>query len=119
MASILWAFVTDFFTYETTKSVVVKNLSVGIINRVAQLLIIFYFVGSVTGEFSLIISNCINACSVLQQKMLSPYSFFVVESTEKKGKFCSQRKPWLVSNSCEFMVGLHINQNHIHELMTK
>ncbi|KAG7281830.1 hypothetical protein CRUP_030340 [Coryphaenoides rupestris] len=47
MASILWAFMTDFFTYETTKSVVVKNWSVGIINRVAQLLIIFYFVGYV------------------------------------------------------------------------
>ncbi|KAF0039759.1 hypothetical protein F2P81_007994 [Scophthalmus maximus] len=38
-------FVTDFFTYETTKSVVVKSWSVGIINRIVQLLIITYFVG--------------------------------------------------------------------------
>ncbi|KAF3693935.1 P2X purinoceptor 3 [Channa argus] len=37
--------VTDFFTYETTKSVVVKSWSVGIINRVVQLLIFAYFVG--------------------------------------------------------------------------
>uniref|UniRef100_A0A3Q0REU6 P2X purinoceptor n=1 Tax=Amphilophus citrinellus TaxID=61819 RepID=A0A3Q0REU6_AMPCI len=36
---------TDFFTYETTKSVVVKSWSVGIINRIVQLLIITYFVG--------------------------------------------------------------------------
>uniref|UniRef100_A0A674BCV8 P2X purinoceptor n=1 Tax=Salmo trutta TaxID=8032 RepID=A0A674BCV8_SALTR len=40
----LWRFITDFFTYETTKSVVVKSWSVGIINRVVQLLIIIYFV---------------------------------------------------------------------------
>uniref|UniRef100_A0AAZ3RSF6 P2X purinoceptor n=1 Tax=Oncorhynchus tshawytscha TaxID=74940 RepID=A0AAZ3RSF6_ONCTS len=39
----IWAFITDFFTYETTKSVVVKSRSVGIINRVVQLLIIIYF----------------------------------------------------------------------------
>ncbi|KAM6953364.1 P2X purinoceptor 3a [Aplochiton taeniatus] len=38
------AFIMDFFTYETTKSVVVKSWSVGIINRVVQLLIITYFV---------------------------------------------------------------------------
>uniref|UniRef100_A0A672IVS0 P2X purinoceptor n=1 Tax=Salarias fasciatus TaxID=181472 RepID=A0A672IVS0_SALFA len=41
----LWGCVTDFFTYETTKSVVVKSWSVGIINRIVQLLIIAYFVG--------------------------------------------------------------------------
>ncbi|CAN9515015.1 unnamed protein product [Ophioblennius macclurei] len=45
MASMLWGFVTDFFTYETTKSVVVKSWSVGIINRIVQLIIIAYFVG--------------------------------------------------------------------------
>uniref|UniRef100_A0A8C4ZQ77 Structure specific recognition protein 1a n=1 Tax=Gadus morhua TaxID=8049 RepID=A0A8C4ZQ77_GADMO len=43
----LGAFVTDFFTYETTKSVVVKSWSVGIVNRIIQLLIIIYFVGYV------------------------------------------------------------------------
>ncbi|XP_060935452.1 P2X purinoceptor 3a [Limanda limanda] len=37
--------ITDFFTYETTKSVVVKSWTVGIINRIVQLLIIAYFVG--------------------------------------------------------------------------
>ncbi|CAB1325451.1 unnamed protein product [Coregonus sp. 'balchen'] len=42
--SMIWGCVTDFFTYETTKSVVVKSWSVGIINRVVQLLIIIYFV---------------------------------------------------------------------------
>ncbi|XP_051506152.1 P2X purinoceptor 3a isoform X2 [Myxocyprinus asiaticus] len=36
--------VIDFFGYETTKSVVVKSWSVGIINRVIQLLIILYFI---------------------------------------------------------------------------
>ncbi|XP_059202550.1 P2X purinoceptor 3a [Centropristis striata] len=41
----VWGCVTDFFTYETTKSVVVKSWSVGIINRVVQVLIISYFVG--------------------------------------------------------------------------
>ncbi|KAM9740437.1 P2X purinoceptor 3a [Menidia menidia] len=45
MASCVWGIVTDFFTYETTKSVVVKSWSVGIINRIVQLLIISYFVG--------------------------------------------------------------------------
>ncbi|XP_074530437.1 P2X purinoceptor 3a [Halichoeres trimaculatus] len=45
MGSMLVSFVTDFFTYETTKSVVVKSWSVGIINRIVQLLIITYFVG--------------------------------------------------------------------------
>ncbi|XP_061899391.1 P2X purinoceptor 3a [Entelurus aequoreus] len=45
MSSIVWGLVTDFFTYETTKSVVVKSWSVGIINRVVQVLIIAYFVG--------------------------------------------------------------------------
>uniref|UniRef100_A0AAV2MJC9 Uncharacterized protein n=1 Tax=Knipowitschia caucasica TaxID=637954 RepID=A0AAV2MJC9_KNICA len=44
MASFLWGCVTDFFTYETTKSVVVKRLSVGIVNRIVQVLIIAYFV---------------------------------------------------------------------------
>uniref|UniRef100_A0A8C1IK70 P2X purinoceptor n=2 Tax=Cyprinus carpio TaxID=7962 RepID=A0A8C1IK70_CYPCA len=37
-------FITDFFVYETAKSVVVKSWSVGIINRVVQLLIILYFI---------------------------------------------------------------------------
>ncbi|KAK1804319.1 hypothetical protein P4O66_020329 [Electrophorus voltai] len=37
--------VAGFFTYETTKSVVVKSWQVGIIYRFAQLLIILYFVG--------------------------------------------------------------------------
>ncbi|XP_064198000.1 P2X purinoceptor 3a [Anguilla rostrata] len=37
--------VRDFFTYETTKSVVVKSSTIGIFNRVVQLLIIAYFVG--------------------------------------------------------------------------
>ncbi|KAM7389799.1 hypothetical protein PAMP_023755 [Pampus punctatissimus] len=41
----VWGFITDFFTYETTKSVVVKSWSVGIINRIVQVLIIAYFVG--------------------------------------------------------------------------
>ncbi|XP_041846487.1 P2X purinoceptor 3a [Melanotaenia boesemani] len=41
----MWGCVTGFFTYETTKSVVVKSWSVGIINRIIQLLIITYFVG--------------------------------------------------------------------------
>ncbi|KAE8285895.1 P2X purinoceptor 3 [Larimichthys crocea] len=45
MSSFVWGCVTDFFTYETTKSVVVKSWSVGIINRIVQLLIIAYFVG--------------------------------------------------------------------------
>ncbi|KAM7000618.1 P2X purinoceptor 3a [Tautogolabrus adspersus] len=45
MGFMVWGFITDFFTYETTKSVVVKSWSVGIINRVVQLLIITYFVG--------------------------------------------------------------------------
>ncbi|XP_065259864.1 P2X purinoceptor 3 [Emys orbicularis] len=37
--------VAEFFTYETTKSVVVKSWTVGVINRVVQLLIISYFIG--------------------------------------------------------------------------
>ncbi|XP_037117339.1 P2X purinoceptor 3a [Syngnathus acus] len=41
----VWGWVTDFFTYETTKSVVVKSWSVGIINRVVQVFIISYFIG--------------------------------------------------------------------------
>ncbi|XP_008281843.1 P2X purinoceptor 3a [Stegastes partitus] len=45
MGSMVWGCITDFFTYETTKSVVVKSWSVGIINRIVQLLIITYFVG--------------------------------------------------------------------------
>uniref|UniRef100_A0A3Q3JXT9 P2X purinoceptor n=1 Tax=Monopterus albus TaxID=43700 RepID=A0A3Q3JXT9_MONAL len=45
MGFMAWGFVTNFFTYETTKSVVVKSWSVGIINRIVQLLIIAYFVG--------------------------------------------------------------------------
>ncbi|CAB1428515.1 unnamed protein product [Pleuronectes platessa] len=45
MGSWLGNTVTNFFTYETTKSVVVKSWSVGIINRIVQMLIITYFVG--------------------------------------------------------------------------
>ncbi|KAK2852392.1 hypothetical protein Q7C36_007593 [Tachysurus vachellii] len=41
----MWGCIKDFFTYETTKSVVVKSWTIGIINRVVQLLIISYFVG--------------------------------------------------------------------------
>lgn len=41
----MWNCVTDFFTYETTKSVVVKSWTIGIINRIVQLLIISYFIG--------------------------------------------------------------------------
>uniref|UniRef100_A0A672I7F7 P2X purinoceptor n=1 Tax=Salarias fasciatus TaxID=181472 RepID=A0A672I7F7_SALFA len=41
----MWSCIKDFFTYETTKSVVVKSWTIGIINRVVQLLIITYFVG--------------------------------------------------------------------------
>ncbi|EMP27906.1 P2X purinoceptor 3 [Chelonia mydas] len=37
--------VAEFFTYETTKSVVVKSWTVGVINRVVQLLVISYFIG--------------------------------------------------------------------------
>ncbi|KAL4640618.1 P2X purinoceptor 3-like [Arapaima gigas] len=37
--------ITNFFTYETTKSVVVKSWTIGVINRVVQLLIITYFIG--------------------------------------------------------------------------
>ncbi|XP_073676244.1 P2X purinoceptor 3a [Garra rufa] len=45
MAHRVLRFITDFFAYETAKSVVVKSWSVGIINRVVQLLIILYFIG--------------------------------------------------------------------------
>ncbi|XP_068178661.1 P2X purinoceptor 3b [Antennarius striatus] len=41
----MWSCIKDFFTYETTKSVVVKSWTIGIINRIVQLLIITYFVG--------------------------------------------------------------------------
>ncbi|KAJ4944556.1 hypothetical protein JOQ06_013099 [Pogonophryne albipinna] len=41
----MWSCIKDFFTYETTKSVVVKSWTIGIINRVVQLLIITYFIG--------------------------------------------------------------------------
>ncbi|XP_075907499.1 P2X purinoceptor 3b [Nelusetta ayraudi] len=41
----MWSCITDFFTYETTKSVVVKSWTIGIINRIVQLLIITYFIG--------------------------------------------------------------------------
>ncbi|NXY89767.1 P2RX3 protein, partial [Alcedo cyanopectus] len=36
---------SDFFSYETPKSVVVKSWVVGVVNRVVQLLILAYFVG--------------------------------------------------------------------------
>ncbi|KAG7283573.1 hypothetical protein CRUP_026500 [Coryphaenoides rupestris] len=42
----MWSFITDFFTYETTKSVLVKSWTIGIINRMVQLLIITYFIGN-------------------------------------------------------------------------
>ncbi|XP_035017384.2 P2X purinoceptor 3a [Hippoglossus stenolepis] len=45
MGNLVWGAVNNFFTYETTKSVVVKSWSVGIISRSVQLLIITYFVG--------------------------------------------------------------------------
>ncbi|KAM9795100.1 P2X purinoceptor 3a [Neosynchiropus ocellatus] len=45
MPSAVGVWVADFFTYETTKSVVVKSWSVGIINRIVQGFIIAYFVG--------------------------------------------------------------------------
>ncbi|XP_061552928.1 P2X purinoceptor 3-like isoform X2 [Phyllopteryx taeniolatus] len=41
----MWSCITDFFTYETTKSVVVKSWTIGIINRAVQLLIFTYFIG--------------------------------------------------------------------------
>ncbi|NXO01107.1 P2RX3 protein, partial [Rhinopomastus cyanomelas] len=37
--------VSDFFSYETPKSVVVKSWVVGVVNRAVQLLILAYFVG--------------------------------------------------------------------------
>ncbi|XP_019402712.1 PREDICTED: P2X purinoceptor 3 [Crocodylus porosus] len=37
--------VANFFTYETTKSVVVKSWTIGVINRAVQLLIVSYFIG--------------------------------------------------------------------------
>ncbi|TNN37957.1 P2X purinoceptor 3 [Liparis tanakae] len=40
----MWSCIKDFFTYETTKSVVVKSWTIGIINRAVQLLIITYFI---------------------------------------------------------------------------
>lgn len=36
---------SGFFSYETTKSVVVKSWVVGVVNRGVQLLILSYFVG--------------------------------------------------------------------------
>ncbi|KAI7801413.1 P2X purinoceptor 3a [Triplophysa rosa] len=44
MADMVLGSITNFFVYETAKSVVVKSWTVGIINRVAQLLIILYFI---------------------------------------------------------------------------
>ncbi|XP_037546359.1 LOW QUALITY PROTEIN: P2X purinoceptor 3-like [Nematolebias whitei] len=41
----MWSCVKNFFTYETTKSVVVKSWTIGIINRIVQLIIISYFIG--------------------------------------------------------------------------
>ncbi|XP_067314050.1 P2X purinoceptor 3a [Pseudorasbora parva] len=45
MAPRVMRFISDFFVYETAKSVVVKSWSVGVINRFVQLLIILYFIG--------------------------------------------------------------------------
>lgn len=50
MSAAVMGCVTGFLTYETTKSVVVKSWSVGIINRVVQLVIITYFIGSVCDQ---------------------------------------------------------------------
>ncbi|XP_017283718.1 P2X purinoceptor 3a [Kryptolebias marmoratus] len=47
MSTAVLGCVTGFLTYETPKSVVVKSWSVGITNRVMQLVIIAYFVGYV------------------------------------------------------------------------
>ncbi|XP_055080675.1 P2X purinoceptor 3-like [Periophthalmus magnuspinnatus] len=44
---VLWGCIIDLFTYESTRFVVVKNWSVGIINRIVQVAIIAYFVGYV------------------------------------------------------------------------
>lgn len=44
MAPRVLGFIKGFFVYETAKSVVVKSWSVGIINRIVQLLIILYFI---------------------------------------------------------------------------
>ncbi|XP_013885412.1 P2X purinoceptor 3 isoform X2 [Austrofundulus limnaeus] len=41
----MWSCIKNFFTYETTKSVVVKSWTIGIINRIVQLIIISYFIG--------------------------------------------------------------------------
>ncbi|XP_014912764.1 P2X purinoceptor 3 [Poecilia latipinna] len=41
----MWSCMKNFFTYETTKSVVVKSWTIGIINRIVQLIIISYFIG--------------------------------------------------------------------------
>ncbi|XP_077575579.1 P2X purinoceptor 3-like isoform X4 [Stigmatopora nigra] len=41
----MWTCIMDFFTYETTKSVVVKSWTIGVINRAVQLLIFSYFIG--------------------------------------------------------------------------
>ncbi|XP_072106416.1 P2X purinoceptor 3-like, partial [Mobula birostris] len=38
-------FLENFFTYETPKSMVVKSWTVGVLNRLMQLLIIVYFLG--------------------------------------------------------------------------
>uniref|UniRef100_A0A452IGH7 Purinergic receptor n=1 Tax=Gopherus agassizii TaxID=38772 RepID=A0A452IGH7_9SAUR len=45
MAGCLGSLAAEFFTYETTKSVVVKSWTIGVINRAVQLLIISYFIG--------------------------------------------------------------------------
>jgi hypothetical protein len=81
--SLLWGFITDFFTYETTKSVVVKSWSVGIINRVVQLLIIIYFVWSVELVCVCVcvcvcVRACVRAC-VYDNVDLSLSSFFPPE----------------------------------------
>uniref|UniRef100_A0A8C9QRJ4 P2X purinoceptor n=1 Tax=Scleropages formosus TaxID=113540 RepID=A0A8C9QRJ4_SCLFO len=39
------ACIASFFSYETTKSVVVKSWTLGLINRIVQLLILAYFIG--------------------------------------------------------------------------
>ncbi|NWV04575.1 P2RX3 protein, partial [Ptilonorhynchus violaceus] len=53
--------VSDFFSYETTKSVVVKSWVVGAVNRGVQLLILAYFVGGWPGGTRKGLTKCASA----------------------------------------------------------
>ncbi|GAB1286517.1 P2X purinoceptor 3 [Apodemus speciosus] len=57
--------ISDFFTYETTKSVVVKSWTIGIINRAVQLLIISYFVGGLGAWIILPSRECLDSSRIL------------------------------------------------------